>query len=484
MIIINGKAEDGEGAEFSSRDPGTDEVLWTGAEASEFQVKRAVEAARGALSTWSSQSFDNRVKVLERFVSLLEPRKDEFAELISSEMGKALWDAKGEVGAMVGKVKASLDAFSERCPERTFSFGDYNSVTRFKPHGVVGIFGPFNFPGHLPNGHIIPALIAGNTIVFKPSEQTPVVGQRLVELWTEAGLPPGVLNLVQGSKIPGVALAGARGIDGLFFTGSSSVGVQIHKSFAGSPEKILALEMGGNNPLVVWDVADLKAAAYATVQSAFITSGQRCTCARRLIIDAKSSPPFLDELLQLSNGIVAGHYRSDPEPFLGPVIDLKSGVALQEAFRDLEKRGATVLKELKKIGARDNLLSPGIVDVTALENRADGEHFGPILQVIQVNSFEAAISEANNTDFGLSAGLLSDSKANYEKFFQDIRAGIVNWNRQTTGASSKAPFGGIGLSGNHRPAAWFAADYCAYPVASIESEELSLPERLSPGLKV
>ena len=483
MILINGKFEAGEAGEFSSLDPFTDELLWKGAEASEAQVLRAVSAARAALPSWANSSFASRVKILEKFSELLDSRREEFAQLISSEMGKPLWDSRGEVGAMVGKVAASLEAFAERCSEREFEIAGARSVTRYKPHGVVGVFGPFNFPGHLPNGHIIPALIAGNTIVFKPSEQTPLVGEALVKLWIESGLPDGVLNLVQGSKEPGIALAGASGIDGLFFTGSSHVGKLIHQNFAGRPEKILALEMGGNNPLVVWDVEDLEAAAYLTVQSAFITSGQRCTCARRLIVDKAQSDSFIESLLNLTERLVVGHYKDEVEPFLGPVINPATGASIQKSFAELQKKGGEVLRPLSPLQSRDNLLSPGIIDVSSMVERPDGELFGPVLQLVKVGSLEEAIAEANDTEFGLSAALLSDSKKNYENFYQNIRAGIINWNRQTTGASSKAPFGGVGSSGNHRPAAWLAADYCAYPTASIESEELSAPGGGVPGIR-
>jgi len=477
----------GEGEDFQSLDPVTDQVIWSGKAASPAQVDKAFANARRALNDWGSKALEERCQILSRFSELLEHKQPEMTELISKEMGKPLWEAKTEVLAMCAKVAVSVEAQQERCGEKRAPLGSSQSVTRFKPHGVVGVFGPFNFPGHLPNGHIVPALIAGNAVVFKPSEQTPAVGEKLVELYLEAGIPEGVVNLVQGAKETGIALAASEELDGLYFTGSSEVGGIIHSNFAGRPDKILALEMGGNNPLVLWDTGemserDFRAALYATVQSAFITSGQRCTCARRLIVEDNGSEKFLERLVAAAEKIQLGHFSSDPQPFSGPVINKQAGENLLTVESEFGQAGASSLLELKSLDNRVNLLRPGIIDVTEVRNRKDQEIFGPLLQVIRVKTFDQAIAEANNTRFGLSAALFSPLRDRYESFYSSVRAGIVNWNRQTTGASSRAPFGGVGMSGNHRPAAWFAADYCSFPVASVENEQLELPEVLSPGL--
>ncbi len=479
---------EGQGEEFASLDPFTDQNIWSGRAASAEQVEQAFSAARGALSGWSSKSVEARCLTLQRFAELLEQREYQFAELISKEMGKPLWEAKTEVLAMCAKVAVSVEAHNQRCAEKSAPLGGGTSVTRFKPHGVVGVFGPFNFPGHLPNGHIIPALIAGNTVVFKPSEQTPAVGQMLVELYLEAGLPAGVVNLVQGSKDTGIALAASKELDGLYFTGSSEVGGIIHNNFAGRPDKILALEMGGNNPLVVWNTesmsdTELRAAVYTTIQSAFITSGQRCTCARRLIVQEGISDSFVEMLVEKVAQIRPGHFSDQPEPFSGPLINPMAGKNLLKAEEELVNKGGKILVALDPLRDRVNLLRPGIIDVSELKSKEDKEVFGPLLQLSRVKNFESALTEANNTSFGLAAALLSPSRDRYEDFYSSVRAGIVNWNRQTTGASSRAPFGGVGMSGNHRPAAWFAADYCSFPVASVENNSLDLPEVPSPGLK-
>ncbi len=369
-----------------------------------------------------------------------------------------------------------MQAYHERCATVKIDVSGAPAATRFKPQGVVAVFGPFNFPGHLPNGHIVPALLAGNTVVFKPSEQAPLVGQKMQELWETVGLPKGVLNMVQGGRKTSMSLAANNNLNGLFFTGSAEAGKALHGLFGGRPEKILALEMGGNNPLVVYGAADHHAAAYFTIQSAFITAGQRCSCTRRLIVEhGTRGRKFVDTLISMMGKIKVGPYTDRPEPFMGPVISGQAAESLLAAQADLGKNGGEPLVEMKRLGSGQNFLSPGLMDVTNVSNRPDVELFGPFLQLIRVSNFDAAIREACNTSYGLVAGLLSDNKDLYDRFYRKVRAGVVNWNRQTTGASGRMPFGGVGASGNHRPSGYFASDYCSYPVATIESDRLELP---------
>ena len=480
---IAGQWQPGQGESLQSLDPVSQAVLWQGQGASAAQVDAAVAAARGAFSQWAARSLDERIGVLERFAACLKSRTDELARAIGEETGKPLWEAATEVNSMVGKVAISIQSYRERTGEKSGPLGDATAVLRHKPHGVVAVFGPYNFPGHLPNGHIVPALLAGNCVLFKPSELTPKVAELTVKCWIEAGLPAGVLNLLQGGRETGVALAGHCGIDGLFFTGSSRTGNLLHAQFAGRPDKILALEMGGNNPLIVDQVADVDAAVYTIVQSAFISAGQRCTCARRLLVpQGEWGDALLARLVQVAGQLKVGRFDEQPAPFMGSVISLQAAAQLMQAQADLLARGATALLAMTQPQADAALLTPGILDVTAVGERADEELFGPLLQVIRYDGFENAIAEANATAYGLAAGLLSDSRARFEQFWLHSRAGIVNWNKQLTGAASSAPFGGIGASGNHRASAYYAADYCAYPVAGLESESLTLPATLTPGV--
>ncbi len=482
---IAGAWQAGAGEALESLNPVTQNVVWTGKAATEAQVDAAVQAARHAFPAWAKLSLDERIVVLERFAATLKNRSDELARTIGEETGKPLWESATEVTSMVNKVAISIQSYRERTGEKSGPLADATAVLRHKPHGVVAVFGPYNFPGHLPNGHIVPALLAGNAVVFKPSELTPKVAGLTVQCWVEAGLPAGVLNLLQGARDTGVALAAHSGIDGLFFTGSSRTGNLLHQQFAGRPDKILALEMGGNNPLVVEEVKDLDAAVYTIIQSAFISAGQRCTCARRLLVpQGEWGDALLARLVAVAATIQVGAFDAQPAPFMGSVISLDAARHLLKAQEHLLSNGASVLLAMGQPLENAALLTPGIIDVTAVSERPDEEFFGPLLQVIRYADFAGAIAEANNTQYGLAAGLLSDSAERYQQFWLESRAGIVNWNKQLTGAASSAPFGGVGASGNHRASAYYAADYCAYPVASLESATLSLPATLTPGVSL
>lgn len=481
--FINGQWFDGEGEPFTSRDPATGREVWTGRSATAEQVDAAVQGARVAASTWSDTSVAERIEYLQAFSEQLKLRRNELAQTISLETGKPRWEASTEVSSMISKIDISAQAYDDRCAEVARDLNVAKGVTRFKPHGVVAVLGPFNFPGHVPNGHIVPALLAGNTVVFKPSEKTPAVAAKTIEAWHAATLPRGVLNLIQGLAPTAVSLAHHSEVDGLFFTGSRQVGLSLRQAFLDKPGKILALELGGNNPLIVHEPDDVETAAYMAVQSAFLTAGQRCTCARRLIISRDvQGERFLEQLVKLIRRVCVGPSTAEPEPFMGPVIDKKAARRVLHAQADLVGKGGRVIVETKTIGGCDAMLSPGLIDVTAIEPRADEEIFGPLLQMIRVDSFEHAIQEANQTSYGLVAGLLSGRMERYKQFHRRVRAGLVNWNLPTTGASSFLPFGGIGDSGNHRPAGYFAADYCSYPVASMESPTLVRPEDPCPGL--
>lgn len=482
---IAGQWQAGEGATLESLDPVSQAVVWSGRAASAGQVDTAVAAARAAFPAWARRPLEERIAVLEAFAATLKARSDELARAIGEETGKPLWESGTEVTSMVNKVAISVQAYRERTGIKSGPLADATAVLRHKPHGVVAVFGPYNFPGHLPNGHIVPALLAGNCVIFKPSELTPKVAELTVRAWIDAGLPAGVLNLVQGARDTGVALAAHADIDGLFFTGSSRTGNLLHSQFGGQPQKILALEMGGNNPLIVDEVKDVDAAVYTIIQSAFISAGQRCTCARRLLVPAGEwGDALLARLVAVTASIKVGRFDEQPAPFMGSVISLAAAEHLLKAQEQLLANGAVALLAMSQPLEGAALLTPGILDVSGVAQRPDEEFFGPLLQVIRYGDFDEAVREANATQYGLAAGLLSDSRERFEGFLLDSRAGIVNWNKQLTGAASSAPFGGIGASGNHRPSAYYAADYCAYPVASLESESLALPATLTPGVSL
>ncbi len=455
-------------SELISFEPATGAELWRGRTS---DVHTEVAKARSAWPNWAAASLSERIERVRSFSNRVRADLEQFADVIARETGKPLWEARTEVESVINKVDISIRAYADRTAQRRLDGkAGTRSALRHKPHGVLAVLGPYNFPAHLPNGHIIPALIAGNAIVFKPSEKTPASGQMLVDYYHKAGIPENVVRVVHGGPDTGKALSAHPDIDGLLFTGSAQTGIALNRQFAHRPDKILALEMGGNNPIIVWDTRDIHSAAVLVVQSAFLSAGQRCTAARRLIVKDDIYDLLVGEVKKIADRLIIGEPYGEPPPFMGPVIDNDVCDNLIESFLALMSRGGRPIKHMQVPVQGRPFLTPGMIDVTDMQERPDIELFGPLLQIIRVADFGAAITEANNTRFGLSASLIGGTAQQYDEFWANSRAGIVNWNAPTNGASSAAPFGGIGLSGNHRPSAYYAADYCAYPVVSSENE--------------
>ena len=456
-------------------------VVWSG-QSSVEAVGHAIEAARGALGEWAGWSVDRRIKVLRRFQEIARQRAGELGGLISDETGKALWESKAEAGLIAAKVDITLEEgeFTGRHRVSDFEFSLNDSKTarcHFKPHGVLAVVGPFNFPAHLPNGHIVPALLTGNTIVFKPSDKTPAVGQFLVEMFQEAleaeGAPAGVLNLVHGEVEESVALCSSPDVDGVLFTGSWGAGRSIMEANLDQPGKIIALEMGGNNPAIIMPDADLYQSVVEVVRCAFNTTGQRCTSTRRLIVHRDVADRVIPAVLKAASNLVVGDPRSDEPVFMGPIISEEAMDAVLRFQERLVDGGGRVLMESTRVPNLEGwYITPGIVEVDRFavdvdDCGCDEEVFGPILRVSVVDSFDEAIVQANATKYGLSASVFTADESLQERFMRECRAGCLNINCGTAGASSKLAFGGLGQSGNHRPAGAFALDYTAYPVASM-----------------
>lgn len=463
-VFIDGVWRDGRAGVFSNTCPSTGETVWQGTAANADDVAEAVASARRAFRDWSRRPAQERIAILERYADEIGKRAESIAEAISRDMGKALWDSRAEAGTMKAKIAVSIVAMKERAGEKTEAAAFGSAQLTHRPHGVMAVFGPFNFPGHLPNGHIVPALLAGNTCVFKPSELAPGVATLMAECFNAAGLPPGCLNIVQGGRETGGALID-NDINGLLFTGSAATGVFFHKHFAGRPEVILALEMGGNNPLIIWDPADVDAAADIAAQSAFLTTGQRCSCARRILLpEGKFGDAVVEAIAERARALRIGAWN-DPEIFMGPLVSERArdqAVSFQDM---LLSRGA---KPVLALTARSQggFVTPGVLDVTGASDIPDEELFGPLMQIVRVKDFDTAIQRANDTKYGLSGGLVCDDDARWVVAYNEMKAGILNRNRPTAGASGSMPFGGPGLSGNFRPGAYYAADYCAWPQAS------------------
>ncbi|BAK76960.1 succinylglutamic semialdehyde dehydrogenase [Pseudogulbenkiania sp. NH8B] len=485
QLFIDGSWAAGHGPVFVSLNPATGLPVWEGRAAATDDIDAAFIAARRAFAGWRRTALADRLALVRRFAEVLGEHKEELARTIGLETGKPLWESRQEVAAMIGKIEISIRSYNERTGEHRADLAGDSSVLRHRPHGVVAVYGPYNFPGHLPNGHIVPALIAGNTVLFKPSELTPLVAELTVKLWEKAGVPAGVINLLQGERDTGIALAQHTDLDGLLFTGSSATGVALHRQFAGRPGFMLALEMGGNNPLLVAECADLDAAVHHAIQSAFLSAGQRCTCARRMLVPhGEFGDRFVARLAEVAGKLTIGAFDAEPQPFMGAMVSLKAAQGMLAAQQRLIALGAKPILEMRQLEEGKAFVTPAILDVTAVTELPDEEYFGPLTQIIRYRDFDLALEIANDTEYGLSAALLADDAALWERFSQDIRAGVVNWNKPTNGASSAAPFGGVGNSGNHRPGAYYAADYCAYPMASVEAPALALPSQLAPGMSL
>jgi succinylglutamic semialdehyde dehydrogenase len=469
------------GKPLESINPADGAVVWSGHAASLNDIHLAYNTARIALPSWANLPFSERALYIKAFANQVQACRAELAHLIALETGKPLWEAQTEVTSVIGKVDLSIEAYQERTHPKKTQTPEAYACLRFKPHGVVAVLGAFNFPAHLSNGHIIPALLAGNTLLYKPSEYAPAVAELIMSCWHTAGIPPGVISCIQGGLEVGKALL-QEDIQGVYFTGSYNTGLAIHQQFSDRPEVILALEMGGNNPLVIDTLDDINAAVYQTIVSTMMSAGQRCTCARRLIIPKSAQgDAFLTQYIQACRMLHIGSYHETPEPFMGPVISYQQALKLCHVQKQLTHMGGSSLLTLSLLKENTGFVTPGIIDMTNTI-APDKEYFGPFVQVYRYAHFDEAIDLANSTRYGLSAGLLGNNEAHYLKFYQSVRAGLINWNRPTTGALSSLPFGGVGISGNHRASAYFAADYCAYPIASLEAVELSLPDSLLPGI--
>lgn len=458
-----------------------DQVVWSGS-SSVDAVHQAIDAARAALPSWSATSIEKRVAVLHKFQDIAKSRASELGALISTETGKALWESQAEANLIASKVDITLEEgeWTGRHRVSDFEFG-LNDTKRarchFRPHGVMAVVGPFNFPAHLPNGHIVPALLTGNTIVFKPSDKSPAVGQLLTEMFHEAleseGAPKGVINLVHGAIDESIALCGSPDVDGVLFTGSWGAGRAITEANLDQPGKIIALEMGGNNPAIIMPDADLYQAVVEVTRCAFNTTGQRCTSTRRLIVHRDVAEKVIPAIIKSASNLIIGDPDAAEPVFMGPIISedaLDSVLKFQE--RVAQNCGRVLMESTRMPDREGWFITPGVIEVEKFtlgsdDAGCDEEVFGPLLRISVVDSFDEALKQANATRYGLSASIFTADESLQERFLNECRAGCRNINCGTAGASSKLPFGGLGVSGNHRPAGAFALDYTAYPVASM-----------------
>tara|TARA_B100000749_G_scaffold122825_1_gene93965 strand:+ start:220468 stop:221979 length:1512 start_codon:yes stop_codon:yes gene_type:complete len=451
-------------------------------------IDSAVLSACSAFVKWRRLSFDQRKEYLFKLKEVYTEHKEELAEAISRETGKPLWEARTEAGGMIGKIDITLNHSMKLVAEQRIenALPNVDGVIHYKPRGVMAVIGPFNFPGHLPNGHIIPALALGNTIVFKPSEKTPYVGQLMAQLFHKAGFPKGVFNLLQGQGETGKRLVAHEKVDGVLFTGSYDVGLRIKQETIQHYWKLLALEMGGKNTCIVWDDADLEKAVYENIAGSFLTSGQRCSCTSKIVLHKSIADKFIENFHQTAKKLKIGHWKQD-DVFMGPLIS-EGSVDNYLRFQEIAKReGAENIMRGKvlELNPGGHYVTPSIHRVAKNDPQSiyqKSEIFGPNVCIYTVDDFDEAIEVANTSGFGLVTSVFTKDQSLYEKAWLEARVGLLNWNRTTNGASSRMPFGGMGKSGNDRPSAHFAVQYCSVPVSSLEDQTTFNPESVFPGV--
>jgi len=443
------------------------------------EVDAAIARARAAFPAWRDAGPDARAERLRRFAAVARAREEELARLLAREIGKAIWDARAEARLLAAKVEATLAHGMRFVAEID---GGAGARARFHPRGVLAVLGPFNFPAHLPNGHLVPALATGNTVVLKPSELAPATGAWLAAAFAEAGLPAGVLGLVQGRAETGRALAAHPGVDGVLFTGSWAVGRALEAATLDQPGKLLALELGGKNGMLVLADADLELAVAEAAVSIAATTGQRCSSLSRIFVARPVVDAFQERLARMLKGLRIGP-PLDEETFMGPLVS-RAAFEKLERFRAgaREAGGEVVLR--RDPGAPPPWAGPGLVRFASLAQRHPyqrEEIFGPEAALYAVDDLEEGVAALNDSDYGLAAAIVTRSRSAFDHAAGRVRTGVLNWNRGTIGASGWLPFGGLRRSGNDRPAGILSAVYCTFAQSELEGEAAFDPSRLPPG---
>jgi succinylglutamic semialdehyde dehydrogenase len=451
-------------------------------------IDKAVAAAREAFLPWAKLSLDQRKGYLNKLKEVFEAHKDDLAKAICRDTGKPMWEGLNEAGLLASKIDVTLGHSLKLVADETVknALPSVDGLIFYKPRGVMAVLGPFNFPAHLPNGHIVPSLIMGNTVVFKPSEQTPYVGQWIAKCFEKAEFPKGVFNLVQGDGESGRKLVSHESVDGVLFTGSYEVGLKIKQETLHHYWKILALEMGGKNATIVFDDADIDKAIYESLVGCFLTTGQRCSGTSRLIVHDRIYDQFVDQFYNAAKKISIGHWSENV--FMGPLIN-EVAVEKYLRFQEIAKReNAESLMRGKVLDLKHKgyYVTPSINIVPKFDPKSvyqKTEIFGPNVAVYKISSLEESLQITNSTGFGLALSLFTKDEAKFKQAQLEARVGLLNWNRTTNGASSKLPFGGMGKSGNDRPSAHFAIQYCSVPVASLLDQTPYDPSKNMPGIQ-
>lgn len=437
------------GETLESLNPATEEVLATAPKGSAEDMNAAVEAAREAYKSWRLTPAPRRGEILYRVAEVLKAHKEDLARLLTQEMGKVIAEARGDVQEAIdmayymgGEGRRLMGYTAPVEMPNKFGMALRDSV------GVVGLITPWNFPTAVPSWKMLPALIAGNTIVFKPAEDIPAISAAFVKIFEEAGLPPGVLNMVTGAGETGDALVTNPHVRVLSFTGSTQTGLSVYAKAAALGKKV-TLEMGGKNAIIVLDDGNLELAVEAINWSAFGTTGQRCTATSRLIVQSGIKPKLVEALVEKARQLRLGDGLEEATD-VGPLVNQKA-LDKVSGYMDVARQdGVRVLIGGERADTgKGFFFRPTLFDGVRPEMRvAQEEIFGPVLSIIEVNSLEEAVEVNNGVKYGLSSSIFTENVNAAFRAIRDLTTGIVYINHGTTGAEIQFPFGGTRGTGN------------------------------------
>jgi alpha-ketoglutaric semialdehyde dehydrogenase len=437
------------GAVFDSINPATEEVLAKAPNSGSQDVAAAVQAAKDAYKNWRLTPAPRRGEILFRVAQLLTERKEQLARLMTQEMGKIVAETRGDVQEAIdmayymGGEGRRLLGYTAPV-EMPNKFG----MALRDPVGVVGLITPWNFPIAVPSWKMLPALVAGNTVVWKPGEDTPAISAAFVRVFEDAGLPPGVLNLVTGAGETGEALVSHPDVRVISFTGSTTTGLKVYTRAAGMGKKV-TLEMGGKNAIIVMNDANLDLAVEAITWSAFGTTGQRCTATSRLIVQRGIKPKLVDALVEKARSLKLGDGLDDSVD-VGPLVNQKALDKVSGYMDVARQEGVRIVTGGQRADlGRGYFFQPTLFDGVQRGLRVEQEEiFGPVLSIIEVGSLEEAIDVNNSVMYGLSSSIFTENVNAAFRAIRDLTTGIVYINHGTTGAEIQFPFGGTRGTGN------------------------------------
>lgn len=471
---------DDPNGEINSHDPGDLDQAKVAFPFSFEHVHEAVTSAKRAFQSWKRIPATERIGHVTKYGDLIKQRSEELARAITFEIGKPLWESRAEVQETIDLIKYYAKRGSQTTVEMKIEEADADSAgfVRFMPRGTMAVITPATVPVFASFMHLIPALMDGNTVVLKASKRAPYVGQCLAEICHDSGFPSGVLNVIQGDEELGRRLVGHPEIDGILFTGSFETGTKIRKAVTSDYWKVLVLDTGGKNAMLVWDDADYQRSLKDALMGSLLTSGQRCTSSSRILVHKKLFDRFVTDFHALAKRCRVDHgaTEGDDAPFLGALVSEEAmenylrfqGIAVREGGEEImrgkplerEKKGFYVSPSIHRI---DNPDAKSVYQTT--------EIFGPDVALYCVEDLQQAAEIINLTRHGLCASIYTGARENYLRLADDARVGLLHWNRPTTALAYMLPYGGIKQSGNARPMGSFAGYQCTYPLSSLESEK-------------